>query len=85
MTLCILFQSKTKTDPIKAPTVSGIRSRKRQCPFPLTPSASSTSAPMTTVAMAAQMNADQLDMRSCTLVITKNNANNTICAKLLNE
>jgi len=40
--------------PINAPAVSGIKSRNRQCPLPLIPSAASTNAPITIVAKAAQ-------------------------------
>lgn len=62
------------------PAVSGIRSRKRQCPFPVSPWQISTSAPMVIVAIAAQPNADQFDVRKTALVIIKNIANITMCA-----
>src|SRR5213075_1378359 len=57
----VLRKRRTMTEPARAPAVSGIRSRKRQCPLPVTPSAPSTKAPITIVISAAQANADQLD------------------------
>ena len=66
-------------DPARIPTPSGMRSRSRQFPSPVTPWATSTSAPITTVAAADQAKARRFNALNCALVMTKNKANSTTC------